>query len=66
MRSPCSGALAKELHEAALHAEPAEARTVEQEGVEYQVEGNPLTRICKKWKKKGKVKPGNRSCKRWL
>ena len=40
--APCSCALAKELHEPTLHAQPAEARAVEQEGIEYQVEGNPL------------------------
>ena len=56
MSSPGSSALAKELHEAALHTQPAEARAVEQEGVEYQVEGNPLTRICKKRVKSGRRK----------
>ena len=68
--SPCSGSLAEELHEPSLHAQPAESRAVEQEGVEYQVERNPLTKkkIGKKVKKwqKGKLKPGNTSCRRWL
>ena len=42
MWTPCSCSLAKELHESTLHAQPAEARAVEQEGIEYQVERNPL------------------------
>ena len=40
--SPCGGSLAKELHEPALHTEPAEPRTIEEERVEYQVQGHPL------------------------
>ena len=53
---PCSGSLAEELHEASLHAQPAESRAVEQEGIEYQVERNPLTKKkigkkVKKWQK---------------
>merc|ERR1719322_1609045 len=42
LNEPCSGSLAKELHEPALHTEPAESRTIEQERVEYQIQGNPL------------------------
>ena len=39
---PGGGALAEELHEAALHDEPEHPWEVEEEGKEDQVEGDPL------------------------
>ena len=39
---PGGGALAEELHEAALHDEPEHPREVEEEGEDHQVEGDPL------------------------
>ena len=66
MCAPCSGSLAEELHEPPFHAQPAEAGAVEQQGVEYQVQGNPLQihGWCKKTTENN-IKPDNTSCKQW-